>query len=710
MWRGMITFISVLSIAPLSLAQITVQTPTTTPSSPTFSYSLPSSPTKDTVFDQQLRKFTDNPENKGYFGLQFGSKQRRYESAPTQAPLQRLDIGSSERSLYGLRCSLENLNFDPKLTVDLTLPDFQRMLPMVSIQDFEQVINKKAVQSFLNQQFQQFSALEASWQPHISAIETMINQNFNSIVDLPSLSEQIFQYIQSNNLLQQLQQDCTNLQNIDWSHLSFETFINQEQLQNIFDQFSESYNLTYLSADQFLSQTSVDMNLSFHDSLNQTVLKLAENGFMIKDNTLYFMNPNNAGDRFSFTANLTNSDASMNLGANGQVGGSFAANAGNYLSIQGGINLNTDGLTQGLQDNAQTSVNQLIQILTDGLQQNLPLDQLLENMETALQGLSEEALPTILNQLQSNIESDFSLTLNLQALSDSFYGTGNYQFIDIILETLGHDVGSITLNKNQIMNIASMMAQGGNESEVGMYILEDVAGFKVDIVGYNVARDVANGFLSDHFTGNIISLQHSISQPGGLIQAGNTYFGSAKIREWKSGRLVATGSFNQRSIMNSPLVKDDGYLHVRTEIQSHSVGIAYLPRLWSSSRTRTRVDGMVQLEGLFVHAKSASVLTKTNLTAANQEVVELYRVPLSEIEGADKTYPVPMLSVGLNIQQEVLPGVCVNGYALCYPGLKQTGSLENIAKAITPKTMAGFSLIFNLPQLQQRQPLPFSRR
>ncbi|MEZ4845941.1 MAG: hypothetical protein R2877_02940 [Bdellovibrionota bacterium] len=40
---------------------------------------------------------------------------------------------------------------------------------------------------------------------------------------------------------------------------------------------------------------------------------------------------------------------------------------------------------------------------------------------------------------------------------------------------MGHDVGSITLNKRQIIDIATFM-MNGEEARVGEYILEDVAG------------------------------------------------------------------------------------------------------------------------------------------------------------------------------------------------------------------------------------------
>ena len=369
--------------------------------------------------------------------------------------------------------------------------------------------------------------------------------------------------------------------------------------------------------------------------------------------------------------------------------------------MQGSANFSTQGTLNTLTTQGEQTVQNIVSMLQDGLQNGSSLDQLLSQMQGQLNQISSDALPSVIAAIRQNFDSDFSIKLDLQKVSEGFTGTGDYQYLDIILETLGHDVGSITLNKRQIIDIATYM-MNGEEARVGEYILEDVAGFETDIVGYNIARDVTNTYLSEHFQSNVIALQLGITQTGGMIQTGPTYFGSALLRNGEKSRWVATGSFNQRSLNNSPVLKEDGLLHLRTEIVSHSIGMAFIPKIWNHSLTRTSLTGFVQLEGLFVRANSASVMTKTNLTQnANMEVVELYKIPLQEIEGATKTYAVPMLSVGANLQQELARGLTVNGYLITYPGLAQEGNLSEIAQSIVPRYQIGASFLIRLESLSK---------
>lgn len=651
--------------------------------------------------DNLKTKIKDTLENQndqsGYFGFHVGSPVNKYRSAPKQVELKSFDLTNTQMSLFQMKCSTMNIDFRaPEL--NLKLPKIENMIPLVSINQVEQIINKKALQKFFNTQLAQFEGLEQEWQPHLSQIQALINQNFNSIVDLPRLSQEILIYIQNNNLLGELTQDFNQLDQIDWSQFSFQDYINQNQLQNLLNNLSAQFNVSAISAQGFLNQSQIALDDGLHQSLTQTLSSLHQTGFIVQNNTLYFTNPTNANDRFSFSADLTNSNATCSFNTNGpNIQGTFAANAGNFISIQGGLNLNTNQVIASSQDRLRNSLNQIVGLLSQGINGDITLDQLLSQMQTLVQSIPSAQLPNLLHEIENNFDTDFSMTLNLQTLSNSFQGSGNYQFIDVILETLGHDVGTLTLNKKQIMDLSNMMINGHNQSEIGQYVLENVAGYKTDIIGYAVVRDVTNTFLSEHFSSNIIPVQQSIFGDGGMVQYGSSYYVAAKIKEWKSGSLIATGTYNQHSINNTPLLKNDGYLHLRSEIQSHAVGLAYLPKLWSFTPTRTRIDGIIQLEGLFVHAKSASILTKTDLTSKNsQDVVELYKIPLDEIDGAEKTYTVPMLSAGFNVQQVLTPGVAVNGFAIFYPGFKETGSLNEIPKSIGVKYATGFSFILNL--------------
>ncbi|MCC7459746.1 MAG: hypothetical protein IT286_00460, partial [Proteobacteria bacterium] len=584
----------------LLLSTAHAQQPSTlsTPQQPLQFKSTPSATQPKSLIEQKLTK---DRVQKGYFGLSVGSKVNQYKSLPAQATIKSMDHTRVQQGLASLQRSTQAFRLDSLIKIQSTsLPQFRTHQPNITLAQLEMIVDKKAIEQFLNHHLSQFQPLANAWEGHLSSMGNIINQaNVNSIVDIPALSQTLLNYINQHQLLSQAQIDWSQLQNIDWGNISIHDFIREDVLQNTLDELSYSANLNMISAQNFLDQTNEQMNQTFEAGLNHAIYTIRKNGFSLDNGKLNFQDPNNPSNRFSFTPGNSSASGSCTLTPNGEFSGSFVLNAGDCLTLQGSANFSTQGTLNTLASTGEQRLQNIVALLQDSLQSGASLDQLLSSLQGELNQISNSALPSVIAAIRDNFDSDFSLTLNLQKISDGFTGTGDYQYIDIILETLGHDVGEISLNKRQIIDIATLMMEG-NESQVGQYILEDVAGFETDIVGYNIARDVANTYLSEHFQGNIIALQMGIAQNGGMIQTGPTYFGSALIRNGEKARWVATGSFNQRSINNSPVLKEDGLLHLRTELVSNSIGLAYIPRIWNNKTTKTSLTGIVQIEGLLV--------------------------------------------------------------------------------------------------------------
>ena len=676
-------YFTLLFLASTSLAQETLEPPPT-----------------QTLKDKIKNKLQNQENQNGSFGIFLGSKVNDYTSTPSQIQIKAYDVEKAQKSLYDLKCATQGLDLKvPNLT--LNSPQLSRFIPQISINQVEQIIDKRALETAFRTQLSQFAHLEKEWQPHLNDMQTIIHNNFGSLVDIPQISQQLLTYIQDNHLLDQLAQDASQLSQIDWSHFQINDFIHEDRLQSLLNNLSSQFNVTQLYADQFLDQSQVALNNQLHQSMTQTLSTLYQTGFTVKDNTVYFTNPNNQNDRFSLRGDFSASNFTCTLTPGANPSGNFSANAGNYLTVNGNFSINSAQTGAAMEESLRTSFNQILGLLNQAMNGEMSLNELLSKMQTLIKDVPTEQFSNLMQAIEGNMDSDFNVSLNLQALSDSFQGSGNYQFIDIILEALGHDIGTITLNKKQFKDISNIMAANRDPAEVGKYIFENVAGYSVDKIGYNIVRDVTNTYLTEHFTGITLPIQQSLFNGGGLAQIGNSYFAAARLKQWSGGSLVATGSYNQRSINNTPLLKKDGYLHLRTELQSNSLGIVYLPKIVTFPETKTRIDGLVHLEALFVRAKSASVLSKTDLVSEN--VVALYNIPLSEIPEATKTYTLPMLSAGVNVQQRIGKGVCVNWSMTCFPGLKQTGNINEMTDAITLRYLSNVSVIFDLNGSQKKK-------
>jgi hypothetical protein len=659
-------------------------------------------PKKQSELGTKLREtiMKDRPHT-GYFGLSVGSKTNTYQSAPTNYTPRAFDLGKTQSGLTNFSRAVDRIRLDQMIKFQpIQIPAFNLHHPNLELGDFETIIDKKAVQTFLNQHLTQFQPIAQAWEGHVHALGNIINDgNFNSIVNFEALTQNITAYIDQHDLLFQAQNDFSLLQNLNWNNISLSDFINENALQETLDQLNHTFQMNQISAQDFLTQSENQLNNSFQGSLTQTIAAIRRTGFSFHDGKLMFQDPSNSANRFSFLPGDSSARGECSILPNGNMSGWFSLNAGDCILINGSASFNTQQTLTNLSNHGEGAIQGIISTLQSGLENQTSLDDLLSQLQSQTSQISQSALPTILQEIRNNLSSDFSITLNLQSISNGFTGSGDYQYIDIILETLGHDVGSITLNKQQIIDIVMMMTQDGNEALVGQYILEKVAGYETDIVGYNIARDVANTYLSDHVRNSTTALLNN-----GLIQIGTAFYGSFPVRKGEKATWSVTGNYNLRSINNSPVLKENGLLHLRTELVSHSLGIAYLPKLWKNDLTRTSVNGIIHVQGLFVRAGSASVLTKTNLMEENaQDIVELYRVPLNEIPEAQKTYALPMLSAGINLQQGLTRALTVNGYLITYPGLAEKGSLDQIAKAIVPRYQIGASFSIRIEDTKKRQ-------
>jgi hypothetical protein len=643
---------------------------------------------------------TKEKEQGGNLGLTLiDIRKNKYRSAENPLAIRRVDAGfkNTQLGISNLQKSASGIGFGTELgQLNINVPDFQRFIPNISTDRIIRIIDRKALQSFLQAQLVNYNGLETQFQPHLSAIETLINQNFNSIVDLPRLSQVLFAYIEENNLLQQIEQAGGN---IDWSGISPEDFINEQQLQILLDELNENFNGAYTIAEDFINGTQTQLNSALNTTYDGALSSIRQNGFTIQQGKLTFTDPSNPANWCSFSANLSNSNASCSFDTTStSAQANFVANAGNYIYIDGEVHFSADPVINGAQNMVHDAVTQITQLVNQGVTGSMSVEQLISGLENIVHGFNEQDLQQLQQQLIQGLGYNVSLTVNFEALSDSFQGGGSYQIIDMMLESLAHDVGSVTFTTKHIVDIVNMLAKGGGESDIGQYILEDVAGYSVDIITYRVARDVANTFLSEHFAGNIIALQRSFGDnKGGLVVSNNnSLLASVEILKWKNRKLIATGSYNQLSVNNTPLLNDTGHLHLRTELRSDSVGVVYLiPKLLANDNESIMLSGFVQVEALFVRAKSASLLTKTTLlNPGREDVVSLYDVDLSSIEGATDTYVVPMVSFGLNLMVRIMKSVTGHLTVVGFPIAKQEASLEDPINAVTlgVQAIAGFDI------------------
>ncbi len=648
--------------------------------------------------NKPVRKFITNllneerPES-GHFNIPL-RQQKQYHSQPSQIPLRLMDVSKAQTSLQGFQKSLETIR--PQwISPNLPNASLQQISTETALKLVESAIDKEAIIELVYEKFSQFEGLANEWQPHLAYVEQMINHYPNSIIDFQAMAQQLLVYAQQNNLLGLLQQDATALQQIDWSDFSLETFINEEGLEGMLNYTANQYNLAVVDTQAFLNQTSDNLEQSFHQNLNGTLSSLNHGGFYIQGEKIYYRE--SAQDMISLdTSSLTNSNVSVNLSAGQNVTGTVDITLGNFLNAHGDLTLNTQTLSQGLEAEGQHVVDQVVSLLASASQGQLnvtQLENLLNQLDGIFQNVQSNAISTILDQAGQSTETDYAITINLQGISDAVTATGKYQFADILLQVAGHDLGSVTITKSQILYISKMIAQG-DETGVQEFVLGDILGLHVERIGYNVMADVGNNTLGQHNSGKLVPSIMAIDGPGGAIRAGQAFYFAARLKEWKGGSLALTGTYNERSITNTPLIKDDGWLHARVEIETSSLGLVYIPRIWKNDKAKIRVDGMVFVECLFVHAKYAGVLTKDN----KGDVYELYRVNLGDIEGANKTYPVPNVAIAFNIQKEVLPGVCVSLNLLCQPYFAPGGNMNEIPKSIKPFVQPSLSMTYNIFQ------------
>lgn len=657
-----------------------------------------------TLLQQKFNRFVnkDRPES-GYWITPLRPF-KQYESQDSKIPLKTIDANKAERDFQSFVRSAQMINL--RLESPNLVPADMNGFQLVNYRDgtalVESIIDKQAIVNLALEKLSEVSQFEG-WQQHWNYIEQQFHQYPNLVANFSELTQNLITYATTHNLGQQLESDWDQFQQIDWSDLSLETILNEEGIQQLLNHASQTYHLATLDAQALLNGTNATLNQSLHDNLNQTLSNLNHGGFFVEGSRIFYKESQQ--DMLSLdVSNLANSNVTLNLDVNQNINGTLEVNIGNLFTVEGTAILNTQGLSSYIQGQGQQLLDQIVALLTSSAQGEINLQQfenLLNQLDQIYQQAQANAVDTIIQGASANTETDFKITLNLETLAMMVNGTGKYNFVPILLKMGAHDLGSITITKQQIEHISKLIAQG-DETSVYEYALSNILHFEVERVGYNVLANTANNTLTTHNTGKMIPAQMAISGPGGLIRANQAYYFAARLKQWKGGSLALTGTYNENIVTNTPLIKDDGWLHARVEVDLNSVGLVYIPRIWSSDKGKVRVDGMVFVECLFIKAKYAGALTKTD----TGEVFELYRVNLKEIDKASDTHALPNAAIALNAQVEVLPGVCVSGNVLCYPYLKPNGNMNEIPKSIGPYFQPSMSLIFNISQNPKKKKPP----
>ncbi|MCB0272990.1 MAG: hypothetical protein KDD46_08240, partial [Bdellovibrionales bacterium] len=651
------------------------------------------SPSTQGKLSQELEK---PRSSKGTFGVYVGSKLNTYQSAPEGIAIKTIDIQPFQKSLqkmkntnFGLLSNVEH-NFQSQ---NLRIPSFAEHFPQINVEAITSLINQGAISQYLVAHLRQAGDLTAQWQPYLSEIQTLISQNLHSIIDLPSVGEQIFNLVQDPTFQQTFMQTMGQLESIQLDNIPWENFYNADALQSLLEDYAQAFDLTINDGQNFLDHTTTALNNTAQMTIMQGVQSLFAHGFSITDKSVKYTDPNSPSNQFQFIYAIDDSAVQFNGTAQDGIQYGVSGNLGSYVQFHGNVSLNTNNLLQGLSQEAQSKLEDVLNLIQSAVNNEISINEFLDSLQNVSNNISEDMLPLLLAHLQRSLTTDLSITLDFGALSNSFSGSGSYQFIDIALSTLANDVGTLTFNKQNILAITQMIASNASESDIALYIWEDVAGYSVTKVGYNVARDAVNSLLARHFQGNMSVIAYGMFGDGILIQLDQSLYASKRIGK----NFIATGSYNERHINNSPLLKEDGHLHLRTEVQTHSLGVAYVPTLWKNLKTKTKLNGVIQLEGYMIRPISASVLTKADTNNDQQlEVIKLYDIPLEEFEETNRPYYVPFASAGLILEQPVTNWFALSSFALVYPGPAQHGDLNHVERSIVPRVQGGVTLVVNL--------------
>lgn len=691
MTKQLVVFICVLCVSWSVYAQNPVQSASTI------------SKDKMTFKDRLMFEINRPQRSNGHFGIKLGSPTNDYISVPLDAPIDELSHAPLMEqdalptlSLPALTPT-EHFRKHTQQTLPALHPDqWMHPWPEVTIDDVANMINQDAIATYISQQLTQLEPMARAWEPHWVFFKTYIENNLHNFVDIPAVASTLWEYIQNENLINALSQDAQSLANMNWGDIPWEDFYDAQALDELLHAYATSLDQNIDQASSLLNHGDMILEATVQSTIAQGLAAFQRQGFVWNDQTLTYQDPRNTEHGFAFIVPHTQANGNIQTMNNQDVQAQFDGNIGRIATFEGFASLDTSSLEHALTQEAFEAYEGIVATLTAALEGDASLSSLIADLQGHIENLDQQALDVVMQTLTRELESDLNITISLDQLSQSFQGQGKYLYIDVVLETLGHDIGSVTLDKENIVALATMMSDGSSSTDIGYYVFEDIGGMNVDRISYRVARDITNTFLTEHFQGNMMALQHSINSPGGLIQQQNAFFGSATIWKRDKFRMVATGTFNQRSVNSTPLVKDNGLMHARTVIRSHSLGLVVIPTLWSNPASRTQLDGFVQIEGLYITPESARVMTHTSLMNdhAGMEPISLYDVNFGEFEDIKPFYIAPMASAGVNLQQKFGPHLALNGYLIAYPGLKQTGDINNIQESIALRYQTGVSMIF----------------
>jgi hypothetical protein len=648
-------------------------------------------PTQKNWFDKKVESLQ---VRSGYFGIQL-VQEADFQRRAMPQEIRKLEVDQIDQGLLQQTQRLSTLTL-PSISIPEgpALPSLEKLerLSNLQIQQIQRLIQTDAMKAHLHQQLQQLRGQLAQNLPVFQSLHEAVDTHLTSWVDFEIMAEKIWALSQShswNHLTFESLADLS-LQNIPW-----QTFYDQAALQEVLSNIQASVEDLHQESLVALKAFQHNVETTLAQTIVQSQFSLTQQGYTFNDSTIFFQDPEQNKDSFAFDTGYKESQFEADgQTSDQQAAGSFNTTIGDYIHIQGSMQVNVDGLVQEGQSQAEAIAEDLFTLLEQAIAQPTSMTSFLDDLESYFQNIPTLEKENLLAILYDNIDTDFSLTLHMKNMADRFEGTGIYEYIDVILETLGHDVGQVTFSKNQILDLVEMWTTNASQSNLTQYVLNDVIGVKTDVVTYSVARDLVNGYLSSHFQGKMIALQHGLTSGGGMIFQNQAIFGAATLHAGDKTRWMLTGSYNQPYAHQAPLLKEDGYLQAHASLLSHSVGIAYIPKLWRSPNQNTQLNGLVQIEALFIQPQYVKIVSQA--PNQSQRLYELYNVPLDDFDQARDTYTVPMLSTGLNLQHRVSPAMTISGYAIAYPGLQNQGNIEKLKKAVTAKFQSGFSLILHL--------------
>lgn len=424
----------------------------------------------------------------------------------------------------------------------------------------------------------------------------------------------------------------------------------------------------------------------------------AEKGYYINTErgNIHFKNTN-SNSSFSFNTTPKKHHFSANIieSKNTQtvnIQGSF----GNMIQFSGAIEINDIKKLETHLSTIEKEIQEEFNALLQTVEMQKGFQQGQNDFENVIQTFSKK-IPRIFSDIEDYIDHDFEIQINFRELSKNFKATGNYKFADILLEALGHDIGTLTITKSDIDTFLRLQ-ESGNSADIADYWFTKITGRTLNEAQYDAAQRVGNSVLENHFRSRMTVTQNIYGERKAALSFdthGGVY-GAVEIG--KTGKTMWTliGGINQKTFVQIPVFgREDNAIFGQVEIKTHSAGIQWNKPLYTAANKKTQVSTQIQLEALFIELQSARLLIKDN---TRQEVFEVYKLNLTDdtMKEAAKMYVVPLPSAGVTLSQNLNRVFSLNGQVTAYPGLTEQGDIENIVQGLTVKYQANIFLVIDI--------------